>query len=71
MRIILVCKCMWETSKEAERRGQANNLSVVQGQYRNILELGHSNRERYSMAQKRNRKEVNVRGEVGAINRNQ
>ena len=71
MRIILVCKCMWENSKEAKRRGQANAQSVVQGQYQNILELGHSNRERYSMAQKRNRKEVKGRGEVGAITRNQ
>ena len=71
MQKMLVCKCMWENSKEANRRGQANTQRVAQGQYQHILELGHSHRERYSMVHKGNRQEGKGRGEVGAIARNQ
>ena len=49
---MLVCKFMRATSKEAERRGQANARRVEQGQSRDILKLGHSHRERYSRLHK-------------------
>ena len=62
---------MWETSEEADCRGQANARLVAQVQYQHILESGHSHREIYSRVHKGNRKEGKVREEVGTIARNQ
>ena len=67
---MLVFKCMWVTSKENERRGQANSRSVAQGQSQHILESGHSHYESYSRVNKGNQKEIKGRREVGTINRN-
>ena len=67
---MMACKCMWETSEKAKRRGQANARCVAKVQYRNILELGHSQRERCSRVHKGNLKEVKVREEFGSIARN-